>query len=116
VGPATPPTRATDRTSRSTRPGFDDETVAAFKTPSLLYVGGAATAPSSSARCLPQRARKTSQLTNTEKTALVAYLQTIGGYTTPPAELPKRAPGAFASRTARPASREPRRHRPRANL
>jgi cytochrome c peroxidase len=91
---------------RPTRPGFDDETAAGFKTPSLLYVGG--TPPyyhdgaesSLDALVLHNGSTmgKTSQLGSTEKAALVAYLQTIGGFTTPPAELPKRAPGvAFAS-------------------
>ena len=90
---------------RATRSGFDDEAVAAFKTPSLLYVGGtppyyhdgAETSLDSLVLHNGTTMGKTSQLTSVEKKALAAYLRTIGGYSDPPAELPKRASAATTS-------------------
>ncbi len=85
-----PDTDFTDRTAYPlkalpTRRDFDEETKQAFKTPSLLFVGGRAPyfhdgSASSLERLIEQnqdRMGKTSHLSPTDRAALVAYLKTL---------------------------------------
>ncbi len=96
---------------RPSHQGFAEESHVAFKTPSLLFVGG--TAPyyhdgaATSLEALVQSNGKTmgdtARLSAADKAALAAYLRTIGGYVAPfPEEAPSKLPHAppiFASTT-----------------
>ncbi len=95
-----PETRFTDRGlahfDRPTVNGFADEPDAAFKTPSLLYVGstppyyhdGATGSLDALVRHNGSVMGHTEQLSKDERTELTAYLFTIGGPSDPPASLP----------------------------
>lgn len=111
---------ATALLDRPQHPGFDPEPSAAFKTPSLLFVGG--TPPyfhDGAAVSLEDLVRKngismgdTSRLHEEDKTALAAYLRTIGGYVAPfPQDAPQPRKVATARASKLRAGRPPQRVR-----
>jgi hypothetical protein len=94
---------------RGQHKGFDDESHVAFKTPSLLFVGGTAPyyhdgAATSLEELILENGKAmgdTARLSADDRAALAAYLRTIGGYVAPfPEEAPPKLPvlpAVFAS-------------------
>lgn len=114
----TPETDFTNREAvllpRRQRRGFEDEPNVAFKTPSLLFVGGTPPyyhdgAADSLEKLIRENGRAMGdsyRLGVNDQGALAAYLRTIGGYVPPfPVESPGRqpdTPAIFASKEAPP--------------